>query len=40
MAMKTREDALFNAYLNNYKAAQAQTVYKLPKPPGSAARPC
>lgn len=26
MAMKTREDALFNAYLNNYKAAQAQAV--------------
>lgn len=26
MAMKTREDALFNAYLNNFKAAQAQTV--------------
>lgn len=26
MAMKTREDALFSAYLNNYKAAQAQAV--------------
>lgn len=26
MAMKTREDALFNAYLNNFKAAQAQAV--------------
>lgn len=26
MAMKTREDALFSAYLNNYKAAQASTV--------------
>lgn len=26
MAMKTRENALFNAYLNNYKAAQAQAV--------------
>ena len=26
MAMKTREDALFSAYLSNYKAAQAQTV--------------
>lgn len=26
MAMRTREDALFNAYLNNYKAAQAQAV--------------
>ena len=24
--MKTREDALFNAYLNNFKAAQAQAV--------------
>lgn len=26
MAMKTREDALFNAYLNNYRTAQAQAV--------------
>ena len=26
MAMKTREDALFNAYLNNYRIAQAQAV--------------
>ena len=26
MAMKTREDALFSAYLNHYKAAQAQAV--------------
>lgn len=26
MSVKTREDALFNAYLNNYKAAQAQAV--------------
>lgn len=26
MAMKTREDALFNAYLNNYRAAQSETV--------------
>lgn len=26
MAIKTREDALFNAYLNNYRIAQAQAV--------------
>ena len=26
MAVKTREDALFNAYLSNYRAAQAQAV--------------
>lgn len=26
MSMRTREDALFNAYLNNYRTAQAQAV--------------
>ena len=26
MTMKSREDALFSAYLNNYKAAQAPAV--------------
>ena len=26
MSVKSREDALFSAYLNNYKAAQAQAV--------------